>query len=150
MCIRDRIRRAIPDIALTTDIIVGYPGETEQDFEETLDVVRKVEYDSAFTFIYSKRTGTPAAAKEDQVPQDVVKERFDRLLKLVQDISAKKTQKDVGTIQQILVEEQNQHDANPVSYTHLITKKRSADQGDPFRKKGCVSSQKRRDTAGRR
>ena len=108
----EKIRRAIPDIALTTDIIVGYPGETEQDFEETLDVVRKVEYDSAFTFIYSKRTGTPAAAKEDQVPQDVVKERFDRLLELVQDISAKKTQKDVGTIQQILVEEQNQHDAN--------------------------------------
>ena len=108
----EKIRRAIPDIALTTDIIVGYPGETEQDFEETLDVVRKVEYDSAFTFIYSKRTGTPAAAKEDQVPQNVVKERFDRLLELVQDISAKKTQKDVGTIQQILVEEQNQHDAN--------------------------------------
>ena len=108
----EKIRRAIPDIALTTDIIVGYPGETEQDFEETLDVVRKVEYDSAFTFIYSKRTGTPAAAKEDQVPQNVVKERFDRLLELVQDISAKKTQKDVGTIQQILVEEQNQHDVN--------------------------------------
>ena len=79
----DRIRAAVPDISLTTDIIVGFPGETEEDFEETLDVVRKVRYDSAFTFIYSKRTGTPAAAMENQVPEDVVKVRFDRLLKEV-------------------------------------------------------------------
>ncbi len=67
-------------ISLTTDIIVGFPGETEEDFQETMDVVRKVRYDSAFTFIYSKRTGTPAATMEDQVPEDVVKDRFDRLL----------------------------------------------------------------------
>ena len=78
----------MPGISLTTDIIVGFPGETEEDFEETLDVVRNVRFDSAFTFIYSKRTGTPAAAMENQVPEDVVKERFDRLLKEVQDISA--------------------------------------------------------------
>ena len=77
----EKIRAAMPDIALTTDIIVGFPGETEEDFEETMDVVRKVRYDSAFTFIYSKRTGTPAAKMEDQVPEDVVKVRFDRLLK---------------------------------------------------------------------
>ena len=64
----DRIRTAIPDISLTTDIIVGFPGETEEDFQDTLDVVEKCDFDSAFTFIYSKRTGTPAAAKEDQVP----------------------------------------------------------------------------------
>ena len=63
----EKIRKAVPDISLTTDIIVGFPGETDEDFEETLDVVRKVRYDSAFTFIYSKRTGTPAAAMEDQV-----------------------------------------------------------------------------------
>ena len=84
----DKLRAAIPDIALTTDIIVGFPGETEEDFEETMDVVRKVRYDSAFTFIYSKRTGTPAAAMPNQVPEDVVKNRFDRLLKEVQDIAA--------------------------------------------------------------
>ena len=62
----------MPDISLTTDIIVGFPGETEEDFEETLDVVRKVRYDSAFTFIYSKRTGPPAAVMENQVPQVVI------------------------------------------------------------------------------
>ena len=83
----ERLREAIPDISLTTDIIVGFPGETEEDFSETLDMVRKVRYDSAFTFIYSKRTGTPAASMEDQVPPDVVKERFDRLLREVQTIA---------------------------------------------------------------
>lgn len=83
-----KIREAVPDISLTTDIIVGFPGETEEDFQDTLDIVRQVRYDSAFTFIYSKRTGTPAAAMEDQVPDDVVKDRFDRLLKEVQQISA--------------------------------------------------------------
>jgi len=86
----DKIRKAVPDIALTTDIIVGFPGETEEDFLETMDVVKRVQYDSAFTFIYSKRTGTPAAAKEEQVPEDVVKDRFDRLLKEVQGCAAKK------------------------------------------------------------
>ena len=83
----DRIREKLPDISLTTDIIVGFPGETEEDFLETMDVVGKVGYDSAFTFIYSKRSGTPAAAKEDQVPEEVVKDRFDRLLAQVQEIA---------------------------------------------------------------
>lgn len=77
----EKIRKAVPDISLTTDIIVGFPGETEEDFRETLDVVEKSCFDTAFTFIYSKRTGTPAAKMEDQVPEDVVKDRFDRLLK---------------------------------------------------------------------
>ena len=104
-----RIKEAIPDISLSTDIIVGFPGETEEDFEETLDVVRKVRFDSAFTFIYSKRTGTPAAAMEDQVPEDVVKERFDRLLKEVQDISAEVCGRDVYTVQDVLVEETDSH-----------------------------------------
>lgn len=103
----DKIRRAVPDIALSTDIIVGFPGETEEDFADTLDVVQKVKYDSAFTFIYSRRTGTPAASMEGQVPQDVVKERFDRLLALVQDISAEKTARLVGEVQEVLVEEVN-------------------------------------------
>ena len=76
----EKIRKAMPDISLTTDIIVGFPGETEEDFLGTVDVVEKVRYDSAFTFIYSKRTGTPAAAMENQISEDVVKDRFDRLL----------------------------------------------------------------------
>lgn len=110
-----KIREAIPDIALTTDIIVGFPGETQQDFEDTMDVVEQVEYDSAFTFIYSKRTGTPAAAMEDQVPEEVVKERFDRLLKKVQEISARKAAADEGRTEDVLVEEINKQDSSLVS-----------------------------------
>ena len=106
----DRIRKAVPDISLTTDIIVGFPGETEEDFQETLDVVRKVRYESAFTFIYSKRTGTPAAAMEEQVPQDVVKDRFDRLLKEVQEIAGEVCGVHQGTVQEVLVESVNDHD----------------------------------------
>ena len=107
-----KIRTAIPDIALTTDIIVGFPGETEEDFADTLDVVEKVQFDNAFTFIYSKRTGTPAAAMENQIPEEVVKPRFDKLLKLVQDISRKRTAVYEGTVQKVLVEEVNEHDAS--------------------------------------
>lgn len=106
----EKIKKAVPDISLTTDIIVGFPGETEEDFQETLDVVRKVRYDSAFTFIYSKRTGTPAAAMENQVPEDVVKDRFDRLLKEVQSISAEVCSVHEGTTQSVLVEAVNDHD----------------------------------------
>ena len=106
----DKIRAAIPDIALTTDIIVGFPGETEEDFEETMDVVRKVRYDSAFTFIYSKRTGTPAAKMEDQGPEDVGKARFDRLLKEVQEIAAEKSARLTGQVQDVLVESANHQD----------------------------------------
>ncbi|MBQ7795199.1 MAG: tRNA (N6-isopentenyl adenosine(37)-C2)-methylthiotransferase MiaB [Lachnospiraceae bacterium] len=106
----DKLRAAVPDIALTTDIIVGFPGETEEDFQETLDVVRKARYDSAFTFIYSKRTGTPAAAMENQVPEDVVKDRFDRLLKEVQDIAAEVILRDEHTVQKVLVEEIDSHE----------------------------------------
>ena len=109
LALAEKIKTAIPDISLTTDIIVGFPGETEEDFQETLDVVRKVRFDSAFTFIYSKRTGTPAAAMENQVPEDVVKNRFARLLKEVQDISAEVCGRDVHTVQTVLVEEVNDH-----------------------------------------
>ena len=106
----DKIKAAVPDISLTTDIIVGFPGETEEDFQETLDVVRKVRYDSAFTFIYSKRSGTPAAVMEDQVPEDVVKDRFNRLLAEVQKISAEVCAVHQGTVQEVLVECRNDHD----------------------------------------
>ena len=106
----EKIKTAVPDISLTTDIIVGFPGETEEDFLETMDVVQKVRYDSAFTFIYSKRTGTPAATMENQVPEDVIKDRFDRLLKEVQEISAEVCSVHEGTIQKALVESVNDHD----------------------------------------
>lgn len=111
----EKIRKAVPDISLTTDIIVGFPGETEEDFEETLDVVRKVRYDSAFTFIYSKRTGTPAAVMENQIPDAVVKERFDRLLKEVQKIASEECAKHEGTVQTALVEQINEHDPSLVT-----------------------------------
>jgi tRNA-2-methylthio-N6-dimethylallyladenosine synthase len=106
----DKIRKAVPDISLTTDIIVGFPGETEEDFDETMDVVRKVGFDSAFTFLYSKRTGTPAAAMEDQIEESVAMRRFDRLLKEIQDCSSKLCGKEVHTTQKVLVEEVNEQD----------------------------------------
>ena len=109
-----KIRREIPDIAITTDMIVGFPGETEADLEETLDVVRTVKYDNAFTFIYSKRTGTPAAAMEDQVPEEQVKKRFDRLLKLVQDTAREQTAKYQGRVMEALIEEVNENDSSMV------------------------------------
>ena len=115
LAIVDKLRKEIPDIALTTDIIVGFPGETEEDFLETLDVVRRVEYDSAFTFIYSKRTGTPAAAMENQVPEAEVKCHFDRLLHEVQEISTKKAMALQGKTMPVLVEEMNEHDSSLVT-----------------------------------
>ena len=115
LALTEKIRQAIPDISLTTDIIVGFPGETEEDFKETLDVVRRVRYDSAFTFIYSRRTGTPAAAMENQVDESVVKERFDRLLTLVQEISREECSRFEGRTMDVLVEGVNEQDE------HLVT-----------------------------
>lgn len=111
----EKIKQEIPDISLTTDIMVGFPGETEEDFMETMDVVEKVGYSAAYTFIYSKRTGTPAATMEGQVPEDVVKDRFQRLLAKVQEISSELTKKDEGTIQEVLVEEVNGQDEKLVT-----------------------------------
>ncbi|MBO5197329.1 MAG: tRNA (N6-isopentenyl adenosine(37)-C2)-methylthiotransferase MiaB [Lachnospiraceae bacterium] len=111
----DRIKAAMPSISLTTDIIVGFPGETEEDFLETVDVVKKVGYDSAYTFLYSKRTGTPAATMENQVPEDVAKERFDRLLQVVTEVSAQRAQEDTGRIEEVLVEERNEQEPGLVT-----------------------------------
>lgn len=108
----EKLKTAMPDISLTTDIIVGFPGETEEDFLETLDVVRKAGYDSAYTFIYSKRTGTPAAAMEEQVEESVVKERFDRLLAEVNEISHKLSCRFEGKDMEVLVEGRDDHDAS--------------------------------------
>ena len=104
-----KLREAMPDIAITTDIIVGYPGETEEDFLETMDVVEKVEFNSAFTFIYSPRTGTPAAEKE-QIPEEITKDRFQRLLRVVQEKGQKKTAEMTGNVEEVLVEQVNEHD----------------------------------------
>ena len=103
----DKIRAAMPDIAITTDIIVGFPGETEEDFLETLDVVRYAKYSSAFTFIYSKRTGTPAASFPDQVDPEVIKDRFDRLLVEVNKCSGEFAKSLEGQILPVLVEERD-------------------------------------------
>lgn len=110
-----KLREAIPDIAITTDIIVGFPGETAEDFMETLDVVRQVRYDSAFTFIYSRRTGTPAASMENQCDPAEVKAHFDMLLKEVQAISTQKAAALTGSVGEVLVEERNAQDASLVT-----------------------------------
>ncbi len=106
----DKIKTAMPEISLTTDIIVGFPGETEEDFVDTLDVVTKAGFDSAYTFLYSKRTGTPAATMENQVQDEVAKERFNRLLALVSEQSAKLTARHTGEVAEVLVEERNEQD----------------------------------------
>ena len=107
LALAEKIRKEIPDASITTDIIVGFPGETEDDFLDTLDVVKKVCFDSAFTFIYSKRTGTRAASMPDQVPKRVSQERLDRLLKVVSETASTRTGRLVGTVQKALVEEEN-------------------------------------------
>jgi len=99
-----KLKEAVPEITMSTDIIVGFPGETEEDFEETLDLVRTVRYDSAFTFLYSIRKGTPAEKYENQVPEEVKHERFNRLVDLVNTISAEKNALYKGTVQKVLVE----------------------------------------------
>jgi tRNA-2-methylthio-N6-dimethylallyladenosine synthase len=100
----ERLRLANPSIAITTDIIVGFPGETEEDFEDTLDLVKKVKFDSAFTFLYSIRKGTPAEVFTDQIPEAIKHERFNRLVDLLNDISIKKNKSLEGNIVSVLVE----------------------------------------------
>ncbi|SDB09721.1 tRNA (N6-isopentenyl adenosine(37)-C2)-methylthiotransferase MiaB [Eubacterium oxidoreducens] len=111
----EKLRKAVPDIAITTDIIVGYPGETEEDFLETMDVVERVKYDSAFTFIYSKRSGTPAAKRDDQITPEVIKNRFDRLLKRVQQLASEKAKALEGKTMDVLVESVNSQNKELVS-----------------------------------
>jgi len=115
LALAQKIKEKIPGIAMTTDIIVGFPGETEEDFEETLDVVRKVKFDSAYTFVYSRRTGTPAAAMEDQVEPSVVKERFGRLLEVIKKSSKDNRKEGIGKEEDVLVEEKNTHEGGMVT-----------------------------------
>ena len=100
----DKLKAAVPDIAITTDVIVGFPGETDQDFMETLDLIEKVRFDSAFTFLYSIRRGTPAETYADQVSEAVKHERFNRMVELLNGISAEKNAASVGQIHSVLVE----------------------------------------------
>ncbi|QQQ77920.1 tRNA (N6-isopentenyl adenosine(37)-C2)-methylthiotransferase MiaB [Saccharothrix sp. 6-C] len=103
LSILDDVRAAMPDAAITTDIIVGFPGETEEDFQATLDVVREARFSSAFTFQYSKRPGTPAAELPGQLPKQVVQERYDRLVTLVNDVAHELNQEQVGRRVELLV-----------------------------------------------
>lgn len=107
-----RIKAAMPDIALSTDIIVGFPGETEEDFEDTLSLVAEVGFDSAYTFIYSKRPGTPAAKIVDDTPHEVIQARFERLAQLVAQLSHDSNQKDLGQLVEVLVEGSSKRDSS--------------------------------------
>ena len=107
-----KVRKAMPEITLSTDIIVGFPGETEEDFQETLDVIRQARYCTAFTFIYSKRTGTPAAVMENQVPEAVVKDRFDRMLHVLNPIVHEVVEEQIGKVYMVFVEEVSKQDSS--------------------------------------
>jgi tRNA-2-methylthio-N6-dimethylallyladenosine synthase len=103
--ILERVRAAMPVAAITTDIIVGFPGETEEDFQQTLEVVRQARFAAAFTFQYSKRPGTPAATLPDQVPAEVVQERYERLVELVNEIAWQENRKFEGEVLELMVSE---------------------------------------------
>ncbi len=115
LLLAEKIRREIPDISITTDIIVGFPGETYEDVLETIDVIRKVQYDNAFTFQYSKRTGTPAAAMENQVDKETVTKHFDEVLSVVQHTAKERAKLLEGLTMDALVEEINEHDESLVT-----------------------------------
>ncbi|MCI6100899.1 MAG: tRNA (N6-isopentenyl adenosine(37)-C2)-methylthiotransferase MiaB [Selenomonas sp.] len=106
-----RIRAAIPDVALTTDLIVGFPGETDEDFAQMLDFLREIRYDSAYTFIYSKRSGTPAAKMEDQVPDALKHERLEKLMAVQNEISREINDQFLDTVQEVMVEGPSKNDA---------------------------------------
>jgi tRNA-2-methylthio-N6-dimethylallyladenosine synthase len=100
----EELRAAIPDLALTTDLIVGFPGETEEDFHETLETVQQVSFDGAFTFVYSPRAGTEAAALDDQIPEEVKHARIERLIEVVQRVAAVRNTDRIGRVEEVLVE----------------------------------------------
>ena len=110
-----KLRSTCPDIALSTDIIVGFPGETEQDFQDTCRLVEEVGYSQVFTFIYSKREGTPAASMKDDTPREVIQERFDRLVGIVQDQAWKANQAELGKMVDVLVEGMSKRDSSLIT-----------------------------------
>jgi len=106
----ERMRDAVPDLALTTDLIVGFPGETEAEFQETLEVVEAVRFTAAFTFIFSPRRGTEAAGLPGQVPEEVKRERIERLIDLVQRLAREQNAERVGRVEEVLVESPSRTD----------------------------------------
>ena len=108
----NKIKDAIPGVSFSTDIIVGFPGETEEDFEDTLDVVKKVRFDQVFMFIYSRRVGTVADKMEDQIPEEIKHKRFDRLKELVESQVPENNAKYIGTVQRLLVEGTSKNNDN--------------------------------------
>ena len=108
----DKMKEKIPNLTLSTDIIVGFPGETDEEFEDTLDVVRKARFEQVFMFIYSRRKGTPGDKMENQVPEEIKHKRFDRLKELVESQIEENNQKYVGTIQKVLVEGESKNNAS--------------------------------------
>ena len=118
----ERIKNKIPDVVLSTDIIVGFPGETEEDFEETLDVIKKVGFEQVYMFIYSKRIGTPAAEAQAQVSENIKHERFNRLKKLVDAEVKKNNQKYIGKTEKILVEGFSKNDKNMLTGRNYANK----------------------------
>ena len=115
LALAHKIREELPDISLTTDIIVGFPGETAADVDETIEVVKEVQYDNAFTFIYSKRTGTPAATMPNPTGEEEIRDNFDRLLKVVQETAKSRVGRLTGEVHGALVEEINEHDSSLVT-----------------------------------
>ena len=111
----EKLRSAMPDISLSSDIIVGFPGETDEDFEATMDMLRRVQYDAIFSFIYSPRRGTPAAEMTDQVPHDISTARFERMLALQNEISLARNQRFVGRTVRVLAEEISHGDATKIT-----------------------------------
>lgn len=107
-----KMQECIPNVVFSTDIIVGFPGETEEDFEDTLDVVRKIKFEQVYMFIYSRRVGTPGDRMENQIPEDIKHKRFDKLKELVESQIAENNQKYVGTIQKVLVEGESKNNSN--------------------------------------
>ncbi|MDP2300469.1 MAG: radical SAM protein, partial [Actinomycetota bacterium] len=111
----ERVRAAMPEAAITTDIIVGFPGETDEDFDATLDMVRDVAFDHAFTFIYSPREGTSAAALTDSVPRALAQKRFDRLAQLVRELSFASNEREIGAVRACLIEGSSKRDESVLS-----------------------------------
>ncbi len=112
LALANKIKESIPNVVFSTDIIVGFPGETEEDFEETLDVVRKIKFEQVYMFIYSRRVGTPGDRMENQIPEEIKHKRFDRLKALVESQIAENNQKYIGTIQKVLVEGKSKNNEN--------------------------------------
>ena len=122
----DKVKNLVPDIALCTDIMVGFPEESEDDFQDTLDLVKYVQYDSAFTFLYSPREGTPAANNIHQIPKEIKQDRFNRLTETLYPIFEKKNKALVGKTLEVLVEDHSKHDKSMLTgrtegfkFTHL-------------------------------